>query len=370
MNPRSHLLLLACAVVFATSCRRHPIERRTLDSGSRSDVSTEPQEAEAPLAPTAGPDPGDASLLALLGAGNSEGDVDASDVGDADTDASSAPRQWRFVKDRHWQIVSPPGEPPEVTDLAEGNRGDCLAGMIEVSGNMINAWLMDERQQSVCSKWINRKFPERCAEFDRDRWLAETRDLPRQPMHFCIDRFEYPNRKGEYPLLYVNWNEANELCDGEDKRLCTENEWTFACEGEEGMPYPYGYVRDAEACIVDKTWVPYFPKAFSTPEGTMHELDRLWQGAPSGARPRCKSSFGVYDMTGNVDEWTRASSREGRQSILKGGYWGPVRTRCRPSTRAHGELHAFYQQGLRCCRSLPDEEGGVAPRATVWIPGL
>jgi formylglycine-generating enzyme required for sulfatase activity len=55
-------------------------------------------------------------------------------------------------------------------------------------------------------------------------------------------------------------------------------------------------------------------------------------------------------MVGNVDEWTQKSRPEGKfQSILKGGYWGPVRTRCRPSTRSHNESHVFYQQGLRCC---------------------
>jgi formylglycine-generating enzyme len=299
----------------------------------------------------------DASLLASLGADNeADADADAAML----LDGAIAPREWRSIKGRHWQIVSPPGEPTEETDRAEGNRGACPAGMIEVAGNMVSAWLMDERQQDVCTKWINRKFPERCAEFDRDKWLTVIRDLPRKPMHFCIDRFEYPNRKGEYPILFVNWIEAGELCEGDGKRLCTETEWTFACEGEEAMPYPYGYVRDAEACVVDKTWVPYFPQAFSTPEGTMHELDRLWQGLPAGGSPRCKSPFGVYDMTGNVDEWTRSSTREGRPSVLKGGYWGPVRTRCRPSTRAHGELHAFYQQGLRCCANLPSTDGGVS----------
>ncbi|MFS8071048.1 MAG: hypothetical protein ACMG6S_32165, partial [Byssovorax sp.] len=38
-----------------------------------------------------------------------------------------------------------------------------------------------------------------------------------------------------------------------------------------------------------------------------------------------------------------------RPSILKGGYWGPVRTRCRPATRSHDENHLFYQEGFRCC---------------------
>jgi sulfatase modifying factor 1 len=34
---------------------------------------------------------------------------------------------------------------------------------------------------------------------------------------------------------------------------------------------------------------------------------------------------------------------------LKGGYWGPVRDRCRPMTIAHDENFAFYQIGFRCC---------------------
>ncbi|MDP9149854.1 MAG: formylglycine-generating enzyme family protein, partial [Myxococcota bacterium] len=62
----------------------------------------------------------------------------------------------------------------------------------------------------------------------------------------------------------------------------------------------------------------------------------------------------VYDMTGNVDEYTKSVSPAGSPAILKGGYWGPVRTRCRPTTRAHGPLHAFYQQGFRCCHGAPE----------------
>jgi formylglycine-generating enzyme len=321
-------------------------------SGTRSEPAVAPSWIDAASDGAVGDaaaDEAGENLLASLGAAN-----DAAVIG---VDAS-APRQWRQVRGQHWQIVSPPGEPTEVTDRAEGNRGACAPGMIEVAGNMVAAYLMDQRQQAVCTKWINRKFPERCAEFDRDKWLAEIRELPRKPMHFCIDRFEYPNIKGEYPILYVNWVEAKQICQEDGKRLCSETEWTFACEGEEAMPYPYGYVRDAEACVVDATWKPYYAQAFSTSEGTMHELDRLWQGAASGTHPRCKSPFGVEDMIGNVDEWTRSSSKEGRPSVLKGGYWGPVRTRCRPSTRAHGELHAFYQQGFRCCANVPVPEAG------------
>ena len=261
-------------------------------------------------------------------------------------------RDWREVGTNHWQIVSPPGEAPDVTDAREGTRGACAAGMVEVKGAMRVTAIGDELQKSVCASWINREFPERCARFDKDKWKAIRDKLPTKAMHFCIDRFEYPNRKDENPVIYVNFPQAEALCATDGKRLCTEEEWTFACEGEDALPYPYGFERDKDACITDKPWRPFDPSAYGKKETLLLELDRLWQGVPSGAQPKCKSPFGVYDMTGNVDEWTRASV-PGRKSILKGGYWGPVRTRCRPSTRAHGEAHVFYQQGVRCCKDAP-----------------
>jgi hypothetical protein len=259
--------------------------------------------------------------------------------------------EWRLVAGRHWQIASAAGEDPEKTDAAEGNRGACPVGMVDVRGKMKASAAVDELQRGACLKWIDKDHTKRCAEYDRDKWLKLSSDLPTREMHFCIDRYEYPNRRGEYPLILVNFYEGGLLCGAQNKRLCSEDEWTFACEGEEAQPYPNGYTRDADACVVDHTARKYDSSAlsFRNEKRTMRELDRLWQGEPSGHRPGCKSPFGVYDMTGNVDEWTRSTAQSGRPSILKGGYWGPVRTRCRASTRAHGEGFVFYQQGLRCC---------------------
>ena len=160
---------------------------------------------------------------------------------------------WREVGTNHWQIVSPPSEATDVTDAAEGTRGACSAGMVEVEGQDVRVTLDGRRAaEDACTKWINKDFPERCAEFDRDKWLAISKELPTKPMHFCIDRFEYPNKKGVYPVILVNWYEADDLCADEGKRLCTEDEWTFACEGEEATPYPYGYDRDTDACVIDQ----------------------------------------------------------------------------------------------------------------------
>lgn len=282
-------------------------------------------------------------------------------------------REWRLVDDKHWQIVGTEGEDPNITDRIEGTRGACRPGMVEVKGNMkadpvkrvmFDPNSVEEMQKTTCTKWIQKEYPERCGEFDREAWLKKSKDMPTKPMHFCMDRFEYPNRKGAYPVIFINFNEAKQACSAVGKRLCNEEEWTFACEGEEATPYPYGYVRSPDKCPIDGKWRAFNERSLqarNSPEA-MFELDRLWQGTASGGSPACRSPFGVYDMTGNVDEWSQ-NVREGEknQSILKGGYWGPVRTRCRPSTRSHDENHVFYQQGFRCCSDAPPPGATPAP---------
>ncbi len=268
---------------------------------------------------------------------------------------------WQLIDRRHWQILSAAVEDPAVTDTLEGTRGACPEGMVDVRGRVKDGgWaptdMVRAAQDVTCVDWIDTRFPERCARFDRERWWAVSSAFPKAAMRFCIDRFEYPNRHGAYPWIMVSYGEAGALCGREGKRLCTEQEWTFACEGEEAMPYPYGYDRDSDACVFDRAWREPDAAALVSrdSERAVAELDRLWQGEPSGSRPRCRSPFGVFDMTGNVDEWTSANVPGERPSVLKGGYWGVGRNRCRPSTRAHGRDFAYYQIGFRCCADLPD----------------
>jgi hypothetical protein len=66
-----------------------------------------------------------------------------------------------------------------------------------------------------------------------------------------------------------------------------------------------------------------------------------------------------------------ASSRDRRdayKSGLKGGYWGPVRDRCRPMTTIHGESFSFYQIGFRCCSDAPSAPSGTTKPAPATKP--
>ncbi|MBS2016044.1 MAG: SUMF1/EgtB/PvdO family nonheme iron enzyme [Deltaproteobacteria bacterium] len=268
---------------------------------------------------------------------------------------------WKSVDRKHWQAqargAAPTEERPELTDAREGNTAGCATGMVRVKGAFRlesggeATGEIERLQDAACTDWISKEFPARCRTFDKERIDLEVAKLKTRPMDFCMDRFEYPNVLGQNPIIVVTFREAEALCKKSKKRLCTENEWTFACEGEEVRPYPYGYTRDSSACVVDRNWRPFTEGALSPRDGSRarDELDRLWQAEPSGSRGACRSPFGVYDMTGNVDEWTRTVRSTGFGSILKGGYWGPVRARCRPATRAHNEDFVAYQQGFRCC---------------------
>ena len=151
------------------------------------------------------------------------------------------------------------------------------------------------------------------------------------------------------PLLAVDWNTAVRLCAEVDKRLCTADEWTLACEGDGRLPYPYGYARNKEACNIDKPYILPNDLAYADPLQRAAEVARLDQSEPSGNRASCVSPFGVFDMTGNTDEWVEyergSLTQSPYRSGLKGGYWGPVRNRCRPVTATHNPWHSGYQIG-------------------------
>jgi formylglycine-generating enzyme required for sulfatase activity len=193
----------------------------------------------------------------------------------------------------------------------------------------------------------------RCAEYARTPRCLEPSDLRR----YCIDRHEWPNRIGENPLVYVDFDEAEQACIGAGKRLCRRSEWVLACEGPKRLPYPWGFERQPSPCNVDRAALPFDAMALERAGDREEELARLWQADPIGSHPDCVSAFGVYDLAGNVDEWTdnRADNPSTkRPTTLNGGYWGPVRDTCRLTTKSHGPRFRFYQAGFRCCRDPLD----------------
>jgi len=246
-----------------------------------------------------------------------------------------------------------------VWDTLPSDTG-CPPEMVEVEGDYCP--YVDQK----CLRWLDPTTKLQCAEFERSPTPGRC-SLSTEHKRLCMDRYEWPNKVGVLPTYMANWYEAKSSCEAIGKRLCSDTEWTLACEGPERQPYPYGdgYLRDDRACNVDKPYIWPNPEKFVDPRMQAEEVARLDQREASGARTSCVSPYGVHDMTGNVDEWVLNVSQFGKPYLsgLKGGYWGPVRTRCRPMTTAHEEAFRYYQIGFRCCGDAHSGNVGEAPVA-------
>jgi sulfatase modifying factor 1 len=253
-------------------------------------------------------------------------------------------------------FIKPGGSP-----VALPSDASCPPEMVEVEGDYCP--YVEQR----CLRWLDPATKLQCAEFDHTASSGQC-FMKTQHQKFCIDRYEWPNKVGVLPQAMASWNEAKSTCESIGKRLCSDTEWTQACEGPSRQPYPYGtgYARDSNACNADKPYIwPHAERVYD-PKTSAEELARLDQREPSGARSSCVSPYGVHDLVGNVDEWVVNVSQDGQphKSGLKGGYWGPVRTRCRPMTTGHEETFRYYQIGFRCCEGAHDASVGDAPLAT------
>ncbi len=210
----------------------------------------------------------------------------------------------------------------------------CPADMVRVAGN----YCPDVEQK--CLRWLDppgKYHAFRCAEYARDPVCRAART----PMHFCIDRDEQrlPHDHDARPTNNVSYADAAIACNARGARLCTQSEWQFACEGEDMRPYPYGFIRDSNACNVDHFELGH-------PGQGLHDLR-----TPTGANPGCKSPFGVLDLAGNLEEWvSRDPGAGGNPTLLKGSWWMPGRSTCRATNAGHNAVYHGKETGFRCCR--------------------
>ncbi|MEZ4226253.1 MAG: SUMF1/EgtB/PvdO family nonheme iron enzyme [Polyangiaceae bacterium] len=232
---------------------------------------------------------------------------------------------------------------PHTPDAPVTASSACPGDMVLVEGS----YCTEVRHE--CKKWLDDpKLPyARCQEYEPSaRCVGQ-----RVPMHYCIDRTEYTKPGEKLPLNWQSFSSGAKVCKSLGKRLCTESEWNFACEGEEMRPYPYGWSREPK-CNQDRDDLYE-----NNPRKQILKDNRM----SAEELAECVSPFGVVNMAGNLDEPVlreNARFNPPYRNGLKGGWWMAARNRCRPATTKHDDYYNDIQVGVRCCAEAP---GTAAP---------
>src|SRR3990167_5427190 len=161
-----------------------------------------------------------------------------------------------------------------------------------------------------------------------------------------MKKMRVPIADDDFPMSDVSYIEAEAYCKSIGKRLPTEEEWEKAARGTDGRIWPWG----------NKFEIGMANTVESKENGTVQ----------SGSFPTDVSPYGVYDMAGNLMEWTSSwyeaypgNKLERPQfgkgyKVIKGGTWSAPSILFSRAAQRHPvrptENNHSHRYGFRCAK--------------------
>ncbi|WP_299792850.1 formylglycine-generating enzyme family protein [uncultured Shewanella sp.] len=184
-----------------------------------------------------------------------------------------------------------------------------------------------------------------------------------RPKDFARNKYCNLGARGrsEHPINCVDWAEAKAFCKWRGQRLPYEAEWEKAARASSLSRYPWGESVSCKQAILDDGET----MGSVAGEGDGCGEDRTW---PVGTR--AANALGLFDMHGNVGEWTMnwyakdglaqyvtgnlTDQKPSPRKVVRGGSWDEMALNLRSSFRnikapVSGES-VYGSIGFRCVK--------------------
>ncbi len=241
----------------------------------------------------------------------------------------------------NFQFGAPQGTKTELEETQEGLKESEGFNTVYLSSYYIDKYEVTNSQYQLCQN------AGACTE-------------PHDVTSIMYQNYYYnPNYAG-FPVIWVSWNQAKTFCNWAGKQLPTEAQWEKAARGETMRVYPWG--DEPPADNIEATVANY-----SALFGDVTSVSWGDDGA---------SFYGVYNMAGNVAEWTDTwhnidsyyikrtdgvviedpagpAESPTQEKVIRGGSWVSLEDEITTYSRDMSfPNYRYYNLGFRCMQAI------------------
>lgn len=262
-----------------------------------------------------------------------------------DPDAWAQIPAGEFLFGQHENEITTSAYEIMITDVTTTQYADFLnealaGGAVKIDGKRIVAFYPGDEFRGV-------KHEER---IDAGDWILIPLDDPSQRLEFDGSAFTVQPGYENHPMTMVSWFGAWAYCGYYDWRLPTEVEWEKAARGEDARPFPWGDEIQRSNANFYASRDPFEDMSSfgsrTTPVGFFNGSAYEGYTTLDSASP-----YGLYDMAGNVWQWTGDVYEGMHYRFMRGGSKDTYEMDLRAWVRNNATPTYFSPGvGFRCAR--------------------